>query len=372
MTMPSSGALNMGGTSTPVSVAQELGLGLTATISMNQSNVRTLAAVGGSGTSWSMNALYGKSNTLTGPWVQKTDYSTQATGQYYINSLAYGNGRWALVGGLGPTYTPEVFTSDNDGVTWTRRLLPAGYALSRCIAYGNGTWVIVGAVTGGAHRFLYSTDNMATWNNVAVSTADLGDNFNPLNFGNGYFVTSNFRSVYRSTNGISWTQGTITASGSLAEFVTNNTGSWLTYQYPTNAIKYSTDNGANFSSATVGSGEIIYGCTYGNGKWVIVTVGNVGSTYTARIYNSTSPGSGWTLVNSYSGNSSSYVLAFYGTISFTRGTYATGTGYYGSWRSTDGINWTASAPIAAAGGNTIAASPTAIMNIGGVNTILLS
>lgn len=372
MTMPSSGALNMGGTSTPVSVAQELGLGLTTTISMNQSDVRTLATVGGSGTSWSMNALYGKSNTLTGPWVQKTDYSTQATGQYYINSLAYGNGRWALVGGLAPTYTPEVFTSDNDGVTWTRRLLPAGYALSHCIAYGNGTWVIAGAVTGGAHRFLYSTDNMATWNNVAVSTADLGNEFFAINFGNGYFAATNFRSVYISTNGISWTQGTISASGYLPTLVTDNAGNWVTYQSPTNTIKYSTNNGLNFSSSTVGSGEVIYGCTYGNGKWVVITVGNVGSTYTARIYNSTSPGSGYTLVNSYSGSSSSNVLAFYGSIAFTRGTFVTGTNSYGSWRSTDGINWTASAAIAVAGGNTIAASPTAIMNIGGVNTMLLS
>jgi len=62
MTMPSSGALNMGGTSSPVSVAQELGLGLTTTISMNQSNVRALAGVSStSGSTWSMNSLYGKS-----------------------------------------------------------------------------------------------------------------------------------------------------------------------------------------------------------------------------------------------------------------------------------------------------------------------
>jgi len=61
MTMPASGALNMGGTTTPQSVANELGLGLTTTISMNDAAVRTLAGVGGSGTQWSMNSLYGKS-----------------------------------------------------------------------------------------------------------------------------------------------------------------------------------------------------------------------------------------------------------------------------------------------------------------------
>lgn len=66
MVMPSSGPLNMGGTSSPVSVAQELGLSLTATISMNQANVRTLAGVGGSGTAWSMSSLYGKANAFNG------------------------------------------------------------------------------------------------------------------------------------------------------------------------------------------------------------------------------------------------------------------------------------------------------------------
>lgn len=61
MVMPSSGPLNMGGTTIPVSVAAEIGLGLTTTISMDQANVRALAGVGGSGTSWSMSSLYGKS-----------------------------------------------------------------------------------------------------------------------------------------------------------------------------------------------------------------------------------------------------------------------------------------------------------------------
>ena len=66
MTMPSSGPLNMGGTTSPVSVASELALGLTTTISMNQTNVRTLAGVSTTGgTSWSMNSLYGKSNLFT-------------------------------------------------------------------------------------------------------------------------------------------------------------------------------------------------------------------------------------------------------------------------------------------------------------------
>jgi hypothetical protein len=55
MTMPSSGPISLGQANT------ELGLSATALISMNDAAVRTLAGVGGSGTQWSMNSLYGKS-----------------------------------------------------------------------------------------------------------------------------------------------------------------------------------------------------------------------------------------------------------------------------------------------------------------------
>ena len=55
MTMPSSGPISLGQANT------ELGFSATALISMNDAAVRTLAGVGGSGTTWGMNSLYGKS-----------------------------------------------------------------------------------------------------------------------------------------------------------------------------------------------------------------------------------------------------------------------------------------------------------------------
>jgi hypothetical protein len=372
MTMPSSGALNMGGTSTPVSVAQELGLGLTTTISMNQSNVRTLAAVGGSGTSWSMNSLYGKSNSITGPWVQKTNYSTQATAQTNYNASAYGNGRWALLGGGPNTYTPEVFTSDDNGTSWTRRTLPTGFINVYGIAYGNGTWVIVGAVTGSAHKTLYSTDNMASWNIITLSTSNLGSNFFAFGFGNGYFVTTNGLVSFRSTNGISWTQGTISTSNFVLGLSTDNAGGWISILSTSNQIRYSSDNGATFTAVTVGgTGETVAGFAYGNGKWVATTMNSAGTT--VRIYNSTNPSSSWTLVNTYTGSSGSAISAFDSRpIAFTKGTFITGTSFYGSWRSTDGINWTSSSSIGVGSGAPLAVSPTAAMCYGSINTVLLS
>ena len=54
--------ISLAGTSSPVSVAQELGLGLTTQISMNDAAVRTLAGAGGSGTVILMSDLSNKSN----------------------------------------------------------------------------------------------------------------------------------------------------------------------------------------------------------------------------------------------------------------------------------------------------------------------
>ena len=130
MTMPSSGALNMALTTSPVSVASELGLGLMTTISMNDAAVRTLAGAGGSGTSWSMNSLYGKSNvvvslaelsgvTLTGfPNSDNEAYSitlafaTDGTWQFDGYAAGLTNGNWCT-----PT---TVGVGSNYWVRWTR------------------------------------------------------------------------------------------------------------------------------------------------------------------------------------------------------------------------------------------------------------
>jgi len=120
MTMPASpNTLNMAGTSSPVSVAYELGLGLTTTISMNDAAVRTLAGVGGSGTTWSMNSLYGKSNLTISNTLDchgLTDEFGASTARinfnpgngggitYFDPSISYGSTAWASAAGYGSDY----------------------------------------------------------------------------------------------------------------------------------------------------------------------------------------------------------------------------------------------------------------------------
>lgn len=138
MTMPSSGALNMGATTSPVSVNYELGKAspYTQTVSMNDSNVRSLAGVGGSGTSWSMSSLYGKSaitislasmsgqTFLGSPFYDNEAYGVNmdfnTNGTWEFNGYAAGltNGNWATptTTGIGSSYW----------VKWTRTFYAGG------------------------------------------------------------------------------------------------------------------------------------------------------------------------------------------------------------------------------------------------------
>jgi hypothetical protein len=129
----------MGGTTSPQSVNNELGQSLTATVSMNDSNVRTLAGVGGSGTQWSMNSLYGKSAGFTTvslasiaagtpfaaeqfspaePCTAELNFYSDGTWDFYAEELSPSSGNWATpttVGG-GAGYW----------IQWTRTAFSAG------------------------------------------------------------------------------------------------------------------------------------------------------------------------------------------------------------------------------------------------------
>ena len=83
MTMVASGIIRLGDSGTVGSLNQsvniELGAAATATITMNDAAARTLAAVGGSGVSYSMSAFYGKSSFTSALHVYTTAGSATET-----------------------------------------------------------------------------------------------------------------------------------------------------------------------------------------------------------------------------------------------------------------------------------------------------
>lgn len=146
MTMPSTGALNMGGTSSPVSVAQELGLGLTTTISMNQSNVRALAGVSStSGSTWSMNSLYGKSNiTVSLAGLAGVYGDTPSPGTAFADLIFYSDGTIDASTNAGTVSAGSWATPTTAGIGssyWIRFTETGSYSTTTVTGSTRGVWL---------------------------------------------------------------------------------------------------------------------------------------------------------------------------------------------------------------------------------------
>ena len=90
MTLNSSGPISLGGTATNASVNLELGQSATAQISMNDANVRTLAAVP-SGAIIIPTDFYGKSNTLAITISPANTYTTRTGSGSLTSSTSTGS-----------------------------------------------------------------------------------------------------------------------------------------------------------------------------------------------------------------------------------------------------------------------------------------
>jgi hypothetical protein len=165
MTMPASpNTLNMAGTSSPVSVAYELGLGLTTTISMNDAAVRTLAGVSGSGTTWSMSSLWGKSNITINNAISSTAqasdfapisaylyFNSNGSIGYFDPAISYGSTNWATptTAGIGNNYWIRV--------TRVSGITPSGMTSGTIYALSGSPYMFVTAVFDGQVRISTGT-----------------------------------------------------------------------------------------------------------------------------------------------------------------------------------------------------------------------
>ena len=184
---------------------------------------------------------------------------------------------------------------------------------STSIAYGNGIFVAVGGTGTNATGYIWRSTDGLNWTQVYTNS---GAGFGDVVFGNGVFLavargsSNNQQKILRSSNGSDWTHvATVTTYGSRLAY---GNGTWrLSYQGQT-AENYfdSTNNGSSWTDM----GKTTYaGWCYGNGVWAngqgnIIFDGTqfVRSQYVNSIYSiyTSTNGSSWSLVYQDSNTSS--------------------------------------------------------------------
>ncbi|UFH52715.1 T9SS type A sorting domain-containing protein [Spirosoma sp. KNUC1025] len=226
--------------------------------------------------------------------------SWQATnapdGQSNLNGVAYGNGRYSVLGNsynnsstaqalvstdgvsftrtefgnyIGPSdvvfglnnlfvsvdYYGNIFSS-TDGVAWTFRYLGAGY---KAVTYGKGRYVAVGQ-----GQAAVSTNGL-TWTQSSMQTSTA---FQDVTCGNGLFVAvGTGGAIYTSTDGVTWTSRVSNTTNTLSGIAYGN-GYFVAVGSGGGNLRRSVDGitwtGSGNTSST-GTGSI----TFGNGQFVI-------------------------------------------------------------------------------------------------------
>jgi hypothetical protein len=225
-------------------------------------------------TSWTSFAAGGSLNYTAaygnGVWVivpssrsqirRSTDTLTWTTAQLSfgdtsINALAYGNGYFAVVGGI----SGSTISSSTDGITWISTFNNASNAGG--LGYGNGQWVYIPALG----RVITSTDAI-TWSTVGTG---FGNTAYSIAYGNGLWVgfgISQNGAIQTSTNAISWVSRNLNNGVTQGRVVAYGNGLWVAAG-ETGLLKTSTD-AITWTTRTSNFGGTIQAISYSNNLWI--------------------------------------------------------------------------------------------------------
>ena len=193
---------------------------------------------------------------------------TQAPATQYV-SIAYGDGDLVAVANANSTIAIRYKNSAD----WTTGVLPTS-ATWASIAYGNSYWVIIssgGSAIPGS-KILYSNSNLATWKTAylpAITT------WKKVVYGNGTFVaiSTSGSIAYSKDYGASWTTAIAVGSGPAFTDIAYGAGKFVTVAgtnaAPSNASRISSD-GITWTSSTLTASAGWKSIVYGNGRFVAV------------------------------------------------------------------------------------------------------
>jgi hypothetical protein len=160
---------------------------------------------GGSGQArWSTNGI---------TWTSTTNHpNSRAANNESSRTLRYLNSIWFFC--HQNTGDSRILSTSTDGLTWTSRTMPVPTSSTLFdVAYGNSVYVAVGYMPSGANVF-WSTTGTTPWTTRAILITT-GTQVNTVTYGPSGFlaVPNNARSVYASTDGITWATRSITIDG---------------------------------------------------------------------------------------------------------------------------------------------------------------
>ncbi|MDE2097522.1 MAG: hypothetical protein KGL39_09775 [Patescibacteria group bacterium] len=169
-----------------------------------------------------------------------TAVSSPIADTYSIYGVAYGNGMWVALAEDG-TATHFFTLTSTDGLTWSENQVNVNWYGDQ-IFFANGAFFAKSKSPTALYR---STDGV-TWTQVLATTANSANFTLPVVYANGEYVLAGVHSYFTSPDGITWTEQTTMPSPSLGGFASN-------FQYGTHQVRgagwmvgvYTTDTGGN-------------------------------------------------------------------------------------------------------------------------------
>lgn len=186
-------------------------------------------------------------------------WSNVITSVEYGSSVAYGNGKFVVIGKYGAT------AYSTDGKQWTVGQAIPGSGNWAKVAYGNGKFVAVSDSSNAA----YSADGI----NWTATSMPAMKSWAHIAYGNERFVaiTDNSNYVAYSTDGINWTASRLKTSGSWQD-ITYGNGKFVAVKYNSGYGAWSTDGISWTEDLYLGDANPWKAIAYGNDRFVAIAI----------------------------------------------------------------------------------------------------